>query len=182
MKNVLLKSGLAVIAAFIFIGGGLFVNAQNNDTVVPIAPAVETRTISDEFGDMRINTNFTRDGFGGQNFYRGDFMPHDSFLNFLPWVAGLGIVFTILGLLLIAFWIWMLVHAIRKDIDYKPVWILVLWIMNIFGAIVYYFAVKRTYVEYEELENVCVCGPDGKCVCGSVKSDDVEKIKEELNN
>lgn len=58
-------------------------------------------------------------------------------------VGILGIVFTIIVILLIAFWIWMLVHAIVHDIEDKPVWILVLWIMNIVGAIVYYFAVKR---------------------------------------
>ena len=182
MKNVLLNVSLAVVAAFIFIGGGLFVNAQNNDAIVPTTPAIETRTMSSDFGDMRVNTNFNRDGFGGQNFYRNDLMSHKSLLGFLPWVAGFGVVFIILGLLLFAFWIWMLVHAIRKDIDYKPVWILVLWFLNIFGAIIYYFAIKRTYIEYEELENVCVCGPDGECVCGAAKSDDVAKIKEEINN
>lgn len=180
MKNILLKLSVAIIAIFIFIGGGLFVNAQNN-TSADYNKEIMSMSY-DQNGDIRMNTNFNNDRFGEKNFYKNNFMHNDSFFNLIPWFAGLGVIFTIFGLILIAFWVWMLIHAIKKDIDYKPVWILVLWFMNIFGAIIYYFAVKRTYIEYEDLENVCVCGQDGECVCGPVKSEEVEKIKEELNN
>lgn len=51
----------------------------------------------------------------------------------------------IVGLLCTIFWIWMLIHSITKPIENKAIWILVLLITGIIGAIVYYFAVKRPF-------------------------------------
>lgn len=48
------------------------------------------------------------------------------------------------------FWILMLVHAISKPIKSKAVWILILLIFGIIGAIIYYFAVKREFVKKDE--------------------------------
>lgn len=59
--------------------------------------------------------------------------------------AGIGVTIFFLALvvLLTVFWVWMLVHAIRNPIEHKPVWILVLLLTGLIGAIIYYFAVKR---------------------------------------
>jgi hypothetical protein len=38
----------------------------------------------------------------------------------------------------------MLVDAIKKPIQHKPLWIIILLLFGIVGAIVYYFAVKRS--------------------------------------
>ncbi len=166
MKNILLKSSLGIIATFLFIGGIVFVNAQNNN----IPPEEHIMPI---YYNYSQNTNDMGD-FYKDKINKNNNMINNYFLNFMPMVAGLGTIFTIILLALVAFWVWMLVHAIRKDIDYKPVWILVLWFLNIFGAIIYYFAVKRTYIEYSDFENTCVCGPDGECVCGNVEENKKE--------
>lgn len=148
MKNILLKISIAVITAFVFIGGGIFVNAQNGVNQMM-------------YSDYGIKTSIFRSLF--------------------PLYAGAGAIFVIFGLILLAFWIWMLVHAIKHDIDYKPVWILVLWFLNIFGAIIYYFAVKRNCPCCQTYEDVCVC-EGGVCSCGAIKSDDLKEIKEEIEN
>ncbi len=51
----------------------------------------------------------------------------------------------ILGVVALVFWIMMLVHAISKPIDQKPLWIIVLLLFGIVGAIIYYFAVKKNF-------------------------------------
>lgn len=64
-------------------------------------------------------------------------------------LVGVAIFF---GLLIVAiciasvvFWIVMLVHAISKPIESKALWILILLLTGIIGAIVYYFAIKRDF-------------------------------------
>ncbi len=44
------------------------------------------------------------------------------------------------------FWWMMFVHALSNPISYKIVWILVIFIFSILGAIAYYFIVNRPYV------------------------------------
>jgi hypothetical protein len=58
---------------------------------------------------------------------------------------GLGIiaVIFIIGILLTIFWIMMLIDCVKRDVEYKPVWILVILLTGCIGAVVYYFAVKR---------------------------------------
>ncbi|MEM5799685.1 MAG: PLDc N-terminal domain-containing protein [Candidatus Aenigmatarchaeota archaeon] len=56
----------------------------------------------------------------------------------------IGILF--LGLLIFAvvFWFWMLVDCLsRKRFDDKLVWVIVLIFLNLLGALLYYFIVKR---------------------------------------
>jgi hypothetical protein len=43
------------------------------------------------------------------------------------------------------FWVYMLVHAATNDIKDKVVWIIVLVFTHLLGAIIYYYAVKRSY-------------------------------------
>lgn len=64
--------------------------------------------------------------------------------------AGLGMIVLMLlafgvGLACLAFWIWMLVHAIKNpglsDAE-RIVWVLVIIFVQILGAIIYFFAGK----------------------------------------
>ncbi|MDP3901429.1 MAG: PLDc N-terminal domain-containing protein [bacterium] len=61
----------------------------------------------------------------------------------LKWALWLILPMGIIALAVFVFWAWMLVHAIIKPIANKPLWIIVLLIGNLIGAIAYYFAVKR---------------------------------------
>ena len=49
----------------------------------------------------------------------------------------------LLGIALIAFWIWMLVDCIQRDFKDKVLWILIILLTQTLGAIIYYFVVKR---------------------------------------
>lgn len=55
----------------------------------------------------------------------------------------LGIVFLIVFGLGGAFWVWMLIDCIRRGFTDKTMWILLLVFLNILGAILYYFMIKR---------------------------------------
>ena len=66
--------------------------------------------------------------------------------------AGLAIFMVIAGLIMLGsliFWLMMLVDAVNRDFKDKPLWILVLLVslvtgLWLIGALVYYFAVKKT--------------------------------------
>lgn len=181
MKNLVLKISLAFVAAFIFIGGVAFVNAQNaTDT-----PATDNDTAitRDNAGSQYQNWRgygMMGNRFGLDNYEngwdRGQGMMNTSFPGFVAGLLGLGIMVSIIVLLLVAFWVWMLVHAIRHDIEYKPVWILVLWFMNIIGAIIYYFAVKRQCPCCADWDG-CYCGGDG-CACKDDVQEEVVIVEE----
>ena len=66
--------------------------------------------------------------------------------------VGLLLVFFIFAIFFasLIFWILMLIHAISKPIKSKAVWILILLIFGIIGAIIYYFAVKREFRKKED--------------------------------
>ena len=65
-----------------------------------------------------------------------------AFLGFLMVIMLLVIV---ISALLFAFWIWMIIDCakrnFRKDTE-KVVWILVIVLLSVLGAAIYYFAVK----------------------------------------
>ncbi len=55
-------------------------------------------------------------------------------------------VFFIVGLLFFIFWLWMLISVIRRpSFPDKIVWVLVVLLLQILGAIIYYFAEHRAY-------------------------------------
>lgn len=72
------------------------------------------------------------------------------FNMFWPWfwpLGALGILFIsfwmLVGLLALLFWFWMLIDCLqRKKFEDKLVWVIVLIVLNILGAILYYFLVK----------------------------------------
>jgi len=56
------------------------------------------------------------------------------------------ILFIVIGLISLAsivIWIWMLIDCIKREFDNKVLWILIILITGILGAIIYYFVVKR---------------------------------------
>ncbi len=57
--------------------------------------------------------------------------------------AAVLVIALLAGIVLLGFWIWMLVHAIKHEIKDQAVWILILMLANFWGAVVYYFAIKR---------------------------------------
>jgi len=62
--------------------------------------------------------------------------------------AGLGvlmIVIPIIALIGFIFWLMMVIHAASNPIENKALWIIVLIFTGVFGAIIYYFAVKRKF-------------------------------------
>lgn len=49
----------------------------------------------------------------------------------------------VVGIASAIFWIMMFVSAIKNQFEHKPLWIIVLLIGNIIGAIAFYFAVHK---------------------------------------
>lgn len=99
MKNILLKLSILFVFTFIFIGSNLFVNAQNfkiNDD------NINSIYYMDNDFDKAYNNNY-------QNHFikNNDKMHMYTLNNFLPFLnagfAGLSIIITIFGLVLLAF-------------------------------------------------------------------------------
>jgi len=67
-----------------------------------------------------------------------------------PWAGfagmGFGLAMLAFGLWAFIFWIYMLVHCLRSDMESteKLVWVLVLLFANLIGALIYYFVIKRS--------------------------------------
>jgi hypothetical protein len=67
----------------------------------------------------------------------------DSAKGLLGFGIGMFVVMTALFVLMFVFWVMMVVHAVKHPIEHKPLWILVLLLTGILGAVIYYFAVKK---------------------------------------
>lgn len=185
MKNKLInKSLVAIVAIFTLLTllGGAKSSAQTTTTSQPIKelkdmPCSETGCPKYQMkGFGMMDESGYRFGEKGSFTGYGNGEREDMFKYFMPafgaGLIGAGVVAIVIGILFLAFWIWMLVHAIKHDIEYKPIWILVLWFMSIVGAIVYYFAVKRKNECYCCME--CDMCEDGKCKCEEVKEEEVK--------
>lgn len=63
--------------------------------------------------------------------------------------VGLGIGFFavvfIVGILATIFWVMMIIHAAKHNIESKAVWIILMVFTGFIGAVIYYFAVKREF-------------------------------------
>ncbi len=59
----------------------------------------------------------------------------------------------VIGIIWFIFWIMMLVDAIRHEKENKALWIIILFLANTLGAIVYYFVVKRPRNKMEQQQN-----------------------------
>jgi hypothetical protein len=74
----------------------------------------------------------------------GEDVPCDQFWDRLwgsfGWVLVVGgIVFAVT----LAFWLWMLMDCAQRDFRDKAVWILIILLAGILGALVYYFVIRR---------------------------------------
>lgn len=90
----------------------------------------EAREIEEQFEGKNIQINYSGKGEIGN-------------------IIGFGLFFLFLvvaiSIFCLVFWILMLVHAISKPIKQKAVWILIILLFGIIGALVYYFAIKRDF-------------------------------------
>ena len=60
-----------------------------------------------------------------------------------PFLGPLALIVMVIGaLILFAFWVWMIIHAIKNEPKDQALWILILMLTNFWGAVIYYFAVK----------------------------------------
>ncbi len=184
MRKNLSKFGISMLATVAAVGGILLAGAQDAPVVdmnqVPVQDIQNAQAVDPTLYEGRAYGMMNKDSKGNWsmsgNFRNLEDNSHSYSMlkNIFPALAvgliGAGIILTILAILILAFWIWMLVDAIRRDIDYKPVWILVIGVLGIIGAIAYYFAVKKNpdYCCGEEChceDGVCATcdGKDCKC-------------------
>lgn len=64
--------------------------------------------------------------------------------GFLGWGIG-GFFIAALGIWATVFWIMMIVHAAKHDVENKAMWIILMVFTGIVGALIYYFVVKRKF-------------------------------------
>ncbi len=57
------------------------------------------------------------------------------------------IAFSAISLFTTVFWIMMLIHVAKHDVENKTLWILLMVFTGVVGALVYYLVVKRSYGE-----------------------------------
>jgi hypothetical protein len=126
MKDLILKGSCAAVVICALLAGGVMVA---NGQVYPL----NTTTVATSTSSCTVN---------------GQSVPCGQLFKSIGWFAGIGlgliILFIVIAILCFIFWIFMLVDAIKKPIQHKPLWIIILLLFGIIGAIVYYFAVKRS--------------------------------------
>lgn len=83
-------------------------------------------------------------------FANGKEVPCEELANKFKAFAGLGIavviVFLVLVVLATVFWLMMIMHAAKHPIENKALWIVIMVVTGIVGALIYYFVVKRKFV------------------------------------
>lgn len=88
-----------------------------------------------------FSTYYTLEKEGDQWFITDtNFASKLSFKYFWGFLLG---VLLLVGIV-IGFWMWMLIDCITHEVNYKVLWIIFLIFCNIFAAIIYYVAIKRT--------------------------------------
>lgn len=65
--------------------------------------------------------------------------------GFLGWGIGGFFLVAALGIWAMVFWIMMIVHAAKHDVESKAMWIILMVFTGIVGALIYYFSVKRKF-------------------------------------
>jgi len=65
--------------------------------------------------------------------------------GFLGWGIGIFLLFAALGIWATVFWIMMIVHAAKHNVENKAMWIILIVFTGIVGALIYYFVVKRKF-------------------------------------
>lgn len=59
------------------------------------------------------------------------------------WIWPISFLFIGLGIFCFVFWLRMLIDAIKHQTENKTMWVLLITFLNILGALIYYFLVKR---------------------------------------
>ncbi|MBI4994969.1 PLDc N-terminal domain-containing protein [Candidatus Peregrinibacteria bacterium] len=59
------------------------------------------------------------------------------------WLWAIPVVFGAIGIFGFIFWLWMLIDAIKNEKEDKAMWVVLIILLNLLGAIIYYFAKKR---------------------------------------
>lgn len=81
----------------------------------------------------------------------GQKVPCDQALKEVGAFAGTALVIFLVWIAIVlaatVFWLLMLVHAATHPIQNRAMWILIIVFLNLLGAIVYYFAVKRPFTK-----------------------------------
>ncbi len=84
----------------------------------------------------------------------GRIVPCNEMPGWFKWITalfiGLQLIFFPLMLLFFIFWIIMLIDAIKYQEENKLMWVLIIALLNVLGAIIYYFVEKRK----RKLQNV----------------------------
>lgn len=65
--------------------------------------------------------------------------------GFVGWGLGIFFILFVIGILATVFWIMMIIHAAKHDIQDKGMWIILMVFTGIIGAIIYYFVVKQKF-------------------------------------
>lgn len=65
--------------------------------------------------------------------------------SFLAWGSSFILLFWVAGIAATVFWIMMIVHAASKPVEGKAAWIILMIFTHFLGALIYYFAVKRSF-------------------------------------
>jgi hypothetical protein len=80
-----------------------------------------------------------------QCYVNNEEVPCGAFFDQFGWIFGLmGIV----GILAIAFWLWMLYDCYKRPtLDHKVAWLLVLFFFNIAGALAYLLLIKKNLIK-----------------------------------
>lgn len=61
-------------------------------------------------------------------------------------IVGIALVILVpISLAIFAFWLWMLVDATTRKFDNKTIWIILILLLNIFGALLYFFIIKERF-------------------------------------
>lgn len=76
----------------------------------------------------------------------GEYVPCEQFSGYAKMGLKILLGLTLLGFVCFVFWLLMLIHAIQNPIEHKAIWIVCFIVFGVVTAIVYYFAVKRTFV------------------------------------
>ena len=67
----------------------------------------------------------------------------NQFKGFLGWGI---VIFLLFGIWATVFWVMMIVHVAKHNVENKAMWIILMVFTGIVGAIVYYFVVKRKFI------------------------------------
>jgi len=65
--------------------------------------------------------------------------------GFLGWGIGGFFVIIVLGIWATVFWIMMIIHVAKHDVENKAMWMILMVFTGIVGALIYYFVVKRKF-------------------------------------